>query len=79
MEKEKCEELYGEYKKLKAEIDYVFKARDVIPEKRIEVHTVPPFEHMERYRELKKILRNDCKNCLNLTPGDWFKIEHGAE
>ncbi len=75
MNKEKCESLYQEYLSLKVKVDYAFQVKDVVRDKPLEIRTAPSSEDMQRFNELKKLLKNDCKECLGLSPSELFKLE----
>jgi hypothetical protein len=75
MKKEECTKLWEEYLSLKGEMDMAFQARDYNPHESMVVHPAPPYEHMLRFEEVKKVLQSKCIECLELSPSDAFELE----
>lgn len=77
MQKADCENLYREYLSLKEKLDNVLQVHEVVPGKPREVLPLI-FGDMVKQGELAILLRNQCKECLNIDPSDWFNIERDA-
>ena len=77
-QKQYCENLYQEYRKLEAEVKGAFLSQEYISGKDLSAGKPLPTENIEkRYMEVKKELTEKCKSDLVLKPDEWFEIEKG--
>ena len=75
--RQNCELFYKEYLELQAEVDAAFQVQiQPIGTGTYEVRTAPSPEKMLRHKELGEFIKNNCKDCIGLEPGEWFEIEH---